>query len=78
VARSRVLRPPPTPLHVDARLVIAVGTALWAVGAIVLAIGWTWVDDHNHELWLWTSLAGTGLGLLGLLLMGKHRSEGRF
>jgi Protein of unknown function (DUF2530) len=74
---ARVLRTPPTPTHVDARTIVLIGTALWLVAAIALAIAWNWLGSHGHRIWLWTSLSGAGLGLAGLLLVGKHRGEGR-
>jgi hypothetical protein len=64
-------------MHIDARVVILVATIAWFVAAVALAIGWNWVDGHGHRIWLWTCLWGGGLGLAGLLLMGRHRSEGR-
>lgn len=64
-------------MHVDARLVVLVGTVAWFVAAVVLAFCWSWLDAHDHRIWLWTSLSGGVLGLAGLLLMGKHHGEGR-
>ena len=75
--RSRPLRTPPAPLHVDARTVVLIGTLLWFAAAIVLAPFWVWLGAHGHRIWLWTCLAGGTLGLAGLLLIGKHRGEGR-
>lgn len=75
--RARILRTPPTPMRVDARRVIALGTAAWAAVAIVLAVFWSWVGRHDHRIWFWTCLCGVVLGLLGLVLVGKHRGEGR-
>ena len=73
----RVLRTPPTPMRVDARRVVAVGTAAWALAAIALATLWSWLGHHDHRIWLWTCVCGAVLGALGLALMGKHRGEGR-
>ncbi len=75
--RSRALRPPPTPLHVDARKVIVVGTSLWILAAVVTGCAWSWLGTHDHRIWFWTSLTGALLGLLGLLLIRKHSGEGR-
>lgn len=25
-----------------------------------------WFDDHGHTWWVWTCLAGAGLGLIGI------------
>ena len=76
--RARVLRTPPTPMRVDARRVIALGTAAWAAAAIVLAVLWSWLGRHDHRIWLWTCVCGVVLGLLGMALMARHRDEGRF
>jgi uncharacterized membrane protein YfcA len=77
-AGARVLRTPPTPIRVDARRVIALGTAAWAIAAVVAALCWTWLGRHDHRIWLWTCLCGAVLGLLGLVLVSKHHDEGRF
>ena len=74
---ARPLRTPPTPIHIDTRTVVLIGTAGWIVAAVVLGAAWTWVDSHGHSIWLWTCLTGAGLGLVGLPLIGKHRGEGR-
>ncbi len=78
MAGRRVLRTPATPMRVDARRVVLVGTVLWFVAGVVLLASWSWLDRHHHLNWLWTSGAGAVLGVLGLFLMGKHRTEGRW
>ena len=74
---KRVLRTPPTPLRIDARRVVAIGTALWFLAALVLLACWPWLHRHDHLSWIWTCLVGGGLGLAGLALMSRHRGEGR-
>ncbi|TAM92988.1 MAG: DUF2530 domain-containing protein [Jatrophihabitans sp.] len=61
----------------DARRVVIAGTAAWLLGFLVLLPFWGWLGAHGHRVWLWTCLAGAGLGVLGYLLMAKHRREGR-
>ncbi|MDR1999683.1 MAG: DUF2530 domain-containing protein [Frankiaceae bacterium] len=73
----RPLKPAPEPAQADARRIVAVGTAAWFALFLVLAPFWSRLREHGHLLWLWTALAGAGLGVIGLILIGKHRSEGR-
>ncbi|MEO6885547.1 MAG: DUF2530 domain-containing protein [Jatrophihabitantaceae bacterium] len=75
VGEHRLARPPAVQL--DARRVVLVGTILWFVAALALLPFWGWLGRHDHHLWLWTCLAGGVLGLLGYVLLSKHRREGR-
>lgn len=54
-----------------------IGTAIWFVAFIVLLPFYGWLGRHGHHVWLWTALAGWLLGLAGLVLVRKHRNEGR-
>jgi hypothetical protein len=63
-------------MHIDARAVIKVGTALWFLAAAGFACSWPALSP-DHRIWLWTCLVAGALGLAGLLLMRKHRGEGR-
>jgi hypothetical protein len=42
------------------------GTILWFVLFLVQLPFYGWFDDHGHLWWLWTCLAGAGLGLIGI------------
>lgn len=42
------------------------GTALWFVLFLVQLPFYGWFDDHGHTWWVWTCLAGAGLGLIGI------------
>lgn len=53
-------RPAPEPLETNDTLVVALGTAAWAVALVVLLI----VGDR--ERWAWVAAAGVFLGLVGL------------
>jgi Protein of unknown function (DUF2530) len=66
-----------TMLKVNARTVVAIGTAAFAVAFVVLLPFWNWLGEHGHRVWLWTALAGTVLGLIGFPLVRKHTREGR-
>jgi hypothetical protein len=71
------LKTPPEPVQVDSRRVVLIGTAIWFVAFVVLLPFYDWLGRHDHRIWLWTCLAGWILGLLGLLLIRKHRNQGR-
>jgi hypothetical protein len=70
----------PAAVRLDSRRIVMLGTAVWFVAFLVLlgARIWaaSWTADGRRE-WLWICLAGWILGLVGLLLIGKHRREGR-
>lgn len=68
---------PPQPPPVDSVRVMAIGTALWFVGFVVLLPFWSWLGRHDHRIWLWTCLAGFLLGLVALVIVGRHRRTGR-
>ena len=67
------LQPPP----VDSARVIGIGTAIWFVAFIALLPWWNWLDRHDHQVWLWTCLAGWLLGLAGLVILSRHKRAGR-
>lgn len=69
------MRPPP--VQSNPRPIVAAGTALFFAAFVVLLPFWSWLGTHHHRIWLWTALAGWLLGVVGWLLMGKHRREGR-
>jgi MFS family permease len=56
---------------------MAIGTALWFVGFVVLLPFWGWLGRHDHRIWLWTCLAGFLLGLVALAIVGRHKRAGR-
>jgi len=57
-------RPDPAPVPTDDRAAIIVGTSLWVVALIIVAI----VAPAEHRAWLLVTCGiGTGLGLLGLV-----------
>ena len=74
---DRAERPVPEPLDVDAVWPVAAGTVLWFVGFLVLLPFRHRLIDAGHELWLWTCLAGVGLGLIGLPMCLHQRTLGR-
>ncbi len=61
----------------DAVWIVAAGTALWFVLFVVqLPIRHRLAAD-GHRVWLWTTLAGWVLGLIGLPLAWRARAAAR-
>jgi hypothetical protein len=54
------------PLDVNGIWTVEVGTALWLLGFLALLPFYDRLSDDGHTWWLWTCLAGFGLGLFGL------------
>lgn len=53
------------PLDVDGVRTLLVGTALWGVAFVALLPFSSQLRADGKSWWLWTCLAGFGLGLLG-------------
>ena len=54
------------PLDVDGVRTVSVGVGLWLLGFLALLPFYGRLDAAGHGWWLWTCLAGFGLGLFGL------------
>lgn len=54
------------PLDVDGVRTVEVGVGLWLLAFIALLPFYGRLQDAGHVWWLWTCLAGFGLGLFGL------------
>ena len=67
----------PPPVVMNARRIVAAGTALWFVAFLALVPFYGWLGHHHHRIWLWSCLAGTILGVLGWSIMNRHRGMGR-
>jgi hypothetical protein len=61
------------PLDVDGVRTIEVGTAAWLVAFVALLPFYGRLQDSGDEWWLWTCLAGFGLGLFGLEFCRRRR-----
>ncbi|HLS03819.1 MAG TPA: hypothetical protein VK030_03575 [Actinomycetales bacterium] len=59
--------PDPKPMPVNLFRLMLFGTVLWAITALVLGALALLVPKVSLGLWPWISLAGVGLGLLGML-----------
>lgn len=56
----------PEPLEGNVVATITGGTIVWFVLFLAQLPFYNWFDDHDHLWWLWTCLAGAGLGLIGI------------
>ncbi|MFI6347899.1 DUF2530 domain-containing protein [Streptomyces sp. NPDC050560] len=63
---SRFRHPAPEPLEGPVVATVIGGTLLWLVLFLVQLPFYGWFDDHGHLWWLWTCLAGAGLGSFGI------------
>lgn len=57
---------PPPPLEANDQLVAAVMTAAWAIALVVLLIVHGDIPPRERW-WIWTAVAGFGMGIFGLL-----------
>jgi hypothetical protein len=68
-------RQTPEPLDVDAVTVVTGGTVLWTLAALGLLPFYGRLAEHGHTWWLWTCVAGAGLGVLGIWYCRRRRSR---
>lgn len=64
---------PVEPLDVDGVRTLEVGTVLWLIGFLALLPFYGRLVDDGHLWWLWTCMAGFGLGLFGLEFCRRRR-----
>ena len=60
-------------LDADGVRTVEVGSALWLVAFVALLPFYGWLEDTGRLWWLWTCLAGFGLGLIGLEFCRRRR-----
>lgn len=65
------------PLDVDGVRTVKVGIGLFAVAFVALLPLHARLEEAGRGWWLWTALAGVGLGLLGLTYCVQHRRARR-
>lgn len=70
---AKQLRPAPEPVQLDTRRFVLAGTVLFAIAAVVIALLPS-LRDRSDGLWLWTAIAGAGLGLLGRAVMAWQKA----
>ena len=68
---------PVEPLDVDGVRTVEVGTAVWLVAFVALLPFYGTLSAHGRTWWLWTCLAGFGLGLVGLDHCRRRRRSRR-
>jgi hypothetical protein len=66
-------RPAPEPLETDEVRVIAVGTALFAIGLLVALLLHDRLDDDGRADWVWIMVCGLLLGLIGIRIVRRRR-----
>lgn len=64
---------PVEPLDVDGVRTVEVGTGLWLLGFLALLPFSGTLADQGRLWWLWSCLAGFGLGLFGLEYCRRRR-----
>lgn len=62
------------PLDVDGVRTVEVGSALWLIAFLGLLPFYGRLEESGHLWWLWTCLAGFGLGLCGLEVCRRRRN----
>lgn len=62
------------PMDVDGVRTMTVGTIVWGVAAIALLPFLGTLDQEGRAWWLWTALAGFGLGLIGIEYCRRRRN----
>lgn len=66
-------RPAPEPLQTDEVRVVAVGTALFAVGLLVTLVLHGRLEDDGRGDWVWIMVCGVLLGLVGIRSVRRRR-----
>jgi len=61
------------PLDVDGVRAVGIGAALWLVAFVALLPFYGRLADTGRGWWLWTCMAGAGLGLIGLEYCRRRR-----
>ncbi|NUS73102.1 MAG: DUF2530 domain-containing protein [Corynebacteriales bacterium] len=73
----RPARKVPAPLEAPLTPVALIGTALWLLATLGLLLSLDWLREHDALWWLWTSLVGAALGLIGLVYSVRHDARRR-
>ncbi|UGY92062.1 DUF2530 domain-containing protein [Streptomyces gobiensis] len=59
-------RQAPEPLEGNVVATVTGGTIIWFVLFLVQLPFYRWYADRDYDWWIWTCLAGAGLGLIGI------------
>ncbi len=60
------------PLDVTGVRTVGVGTVLFLVAGLALLPFLGWLEEHDRVWWLWTCVAGFGLGVFGVYYCGRR------
>ena len=63
------------PLDLTGVRTVAVGAILWLIAFFALLPFYPTLEDSDRGWWLWTSIAGFGMGLLGLEYCRRRRDR---
>jgi|GEM_PF-1103130 hypothetical protein len=72
--RGRAGRPKLEPMQINEAKVIWIGIGLWAAAFLILLPFRKTLIADGHGWWLYTCLAGAGLGMLGLPMVGRRKA----
>lgn len=64
------------PLDVGGVRTMLVGTIAWGIAVVVMLPFWATLRDSGRSWWMWTAMAGFGIGLLGLEYCRTRASHG--
>jgi len=67
--------PPIAPLDVDGVRAVEIGSLVWLVAFLALLPFYGRLSDDGHTWWLWTCLAGFGLGAFGVEWCRRRRDQ---
>lgn len=67
-------RAAPEPLEGNVVAVVVTGTLVFALLFLAQLPFYGWYADHGHTQWIWTALAGAGLGLIGLWYVKRREA----
>jgi hypothetical protein len=78
IGRKTYLVADVAPLDVDGIRTLIVGTGLWGLAFLGLLPFYGRLTDDGRGWWLWTCMAGFGLGLIGLEICRRRaQRDGR-
>jgi hypothetical protein len=63
------------PLDLTGVRTVTVGVIMWLLAFFALLPVYSTLQEHDRGWWLWTSIAGFGLGLLGLEYCRRRRDR---
>lgn len=61
-------------MQINEAKVIWIGIGLWAAAFVILLPFRSTLISHGHGWWLYTCLAGAGLGMVGLPMVGRRKA----